>query len=199
MKALLSKSRHAVGIFATTAGLLLASQAQAVQFTLSGNTADTWTYTLTYNPLDNYAITGVATQATLTLSGLSGVTGATGPSSTDFTPTGDLLDTVNKAWTAQVLNGGTEVVWTHIGPGTGNFDVDKHVFGFTVTAPGATTGVASFVTTGFSTDTSNGLIPRDITTQVAGPTAVPEPESLALILAGLVTVGGLARRARQQA
>lgn len=40
---------------------------------------------------------------------LSGVTAATGPSTTDFS--GE-LDAINLAWTAQVLNGGTTVVWT---------------------------------------------------------------------------------------
>lgn len=177
---------------------LAVTASQAVEFKLSGATADTWTYTLTYNPLDNYAIPGLATEATIRLTGLAGVVSATGPVATDFVPDAPHLDGINLNWTAQVLNGGTEVVWTHVGPGTGNFDVDKHVFGFSVFAPGATSGAASLQTTGFSTDVTYGSLPRDIQGQVMGPTAaVPEPESWALALIGVATAGGMLRRRRQ--
>ena len=97
-----------------------------------------------------------------------------------------------------MLGGGTEVVWTHVGSGTGNFGEDKHVFGFTVTAPGASTGIASFVTTGFSTDISNGTIDRNISIQVEGPVGVvPEPEIFALMIGGLGALGWVGRRRRK--
>ena len=196
MTLLATKSRRAVRMIAAAAALLLTGHAQAVEFTLSNVAADTWTYTLTYNPLDNYAITTAT--ATLTLSGLQGVTAASGPSSTDFAPAGGFLDLVNLDWTAQVLGGGTEVVWTHVGSGTGNFGEDKHVFGFTVTAPGASTGIASFATTGFSTDISNGSVDRNISIQVEGPVgAVPEPEIYALMIGGLGVLGWVGRRRRK--
>ncbi len=57
---------------------------------------------------------------------------------------------------------------------------------------------ASFYTTGFSTDTNFGLLPRDVQGRVFGPTAaVPEPESWALTLVGMATVAGAMRRRRQ--
>jgi hypothetical protein len=178
------------------AALLLTGHAAAVEFTLSSVTADTWTYTLTYNPLDNYAI--LTDTATLTLSGLQGVTAASGPTSTDYTPTGGFLDLTNLDWTAEVLGGGTEVVWTHVGSGTGNFGEDKHVFGFSVTAPGASTGIATFATTGFSTDTSNGSLDRNISIQVEGPVgAIPEPDIYALMFGGLGALGWVGRRRRK--
>ena len=121
-----------------------------------------------------------------------------GPSSTDYAPAGGFLDLVNLDWTAQVLGGGTEVVWTHVDGGTGNFGEDKHVFGFTVTAPGASTGIASFATTGFSTDTSNGSVDRNITIQAEGPVgAVPEPAIYALMIGGLGVLGWVGRRRRK--
>ncbi len=169
--------------------------AHALQFTLSAQSGDTWTYTLTYDPLDNYAIPGLASTATIRLTGLSGVTSAGLPTSTDFDDA--WISNLNKAWSPTVLDGGTAVEWTHIGPGTGNFDVPKHVFGFTVTAPGAVTGTAHVVTNGFSTDIDRGAFDRDISAAVAGP--VPEPESLALALGGLGVVGAFAwRRQRAQ-
>lgn len=175
------------------AGLLCAAPSHAVQFTLSDQTADTWTYTLTYDPQDNYAVNGAPETATIRLSGLTGVTAASGPTSTDYEDT--WLDQVNRNWTPSVLNGGTEVVWTHIGAGTGNFPDAKHVYGFSVVAPGASSGVVQVATTGFTTDYSNGYLPRDISTTVAGP--VPEPATLAMMLAGVAVVGGLARRQRK--
>src|SRR5215475_9961309 len=114
--------------------LLLASawQVQAVTWTLVQAGPTKWTYTLTFDPFDNYSIFQANT--TITMNGLTGVTGAAAPTSTDFT---GALDTLNLAWTPQVLNGGTTVVWTHIGSGTGNFGTTKHVFGFSITAPAA--------------------------------------------------------------
>ena len=44
---------------------LFAPAASAVQFTLASSTATTWTYTLTYDPLDNYAIPGASIQQPL--------------------------------------------------------------------------------------------------------------------------------------
>lgn len=177
-------------------GLASLAPAHAVQFTLSGQSASTWTYTLTYDPLDNYAVNGAPETATIRLTGLSGVTSATGPTSTDFAEA--FLDTINLNWSAAVLNGGTEVLWTHVGPGTGNFPDAKHVFGFSVTAPGATSGDVLFSTTGFSTDISNGYLPRDVRGVVSGPAAVPEPETWALLLAGLAVMGGVMRKQRHR-
>ena len=184
--------RHAWRIVAAAGGLLLAAHASAVEFTLSSFGGSTWTYTLTYNPLDNYAITEPT--ATVTLSGLQGVTSATGPTNTDFAPPGGFLDLTNLAWTAQVLNGGTTVVWTHVGGGTGNFGSAMHVFGFSVTAPGAFSGPVAFATTGFSTDIPDA-VDRDVSGVVAGPVAaVPEPENWALLAAGLLLVTRFAQR-----
>jgi hypothetical protein len=128
--------------------LLLASAwpAQAVQWTLASAVGHTWTYTLTFDPLDNYSIYQANT--TITMSGLYGVTNAGAPTSTDFPSNGAL----QLLWTPQVLNGGTSVVWTHVGSGTGNFSQTLHVFGFTITAPSAVSGNVSFATSGMSLD-----------------------------------------------
>jgi hypothetical protein len=175
--------------------LLFPCAARAVSFDLTEVDPGVWTYTLTYDPLDNYSIFQDST--TITLSGLFGVTGASGPSSTDFT---EPLNTINLAWTPQVLGGGTSVTWTHIDSGTGNFGGPMHVFGFQVFAPGAVTGVASLVTDGFSRDITNPLpngdFELDINTTVDGPTSpapttVPEPATIASLAMGLAW---LARR-----
>lgn len=132
--------------------------ASAVQFIGTQTAPGQWTYTLTYNPFDNYSIYNSVT--TIDLGGLAGVTNATGPSSTDFPQgSGSGLDMLNLAWTPQVLGGGTMVQWSHVGPGTGNFPTDIHVFGFTVTAAGAIDGNVSVSTHGFSTDI--GHLPGD--------------------------------------
>ena len=113
-----------------------------------------WTYTLTYDPQDNYAVCpSPGDIATITLSGLQGAVDATAPTATDFVPAGGLLDTVNQEWTPEVSADGTSVTWTHNGPGTGNFSIDKHVYGFKViTASPATNGTVNAASEGFSLD-----------------------------------------------
>src|SRR5262245_21828047 len=114
-----------------TAILLTASAASAVHVAVASQGADLWTYSLTYDPLDNYNQPSTGFPTTITLSGLLGVTAAGAPTSTDFLPTGGDIDTVNLHWTPAIGNGGTDVVWTNADDdsGTGNFDEPKHVFG----------------------------------------------------------------------
>jgi hypothetical protein len=134
-----------------------------------------WTYTLTYDPLDNYAVCPTPGIATITLSALDGVVRATQPTSTDFAnPDIDLL---NQQWVPQVSSDGRSVTWTHLGPGTGNFGVAKHVYGFKLyTAFLATSGPVSVASSGFSIDVSViGPCPvqpadsRDFTGTTQGP------------------------------
>lgn len=160
-------------------------QVQAVQWTLTAAGPPTWTYTLTFDPLDNCNL--FVSPSTIRMTGLTGVTAAGPPTSSDFT---GALDTNNRNWVPQVLNGGTTVVWTNTSCGTGNFAVAKHVFGFTVTAPTALNGAVSFTTTGMAKDTgtSNSI---DISGSVAGPSAtggtptVPAASPLTLVLIAL--------------
>jgi len=160
--------------------------------TITGQQISTteWSYTLTFAPLDNYSI--FQSDTTITLTGLFGVTSAGGPTSTDFPST--FIDSINKNWTANVLNGGTEVQWTHHGPGTGNFGSEQHVFGFLVFASGASDGLVSLTTSGFSRDVSNPLpgggFNLDVTGQVAGPVGVPDSGSSLTLLA--LGISGLA-------
>ena len=186
-------SRKFLVAFATTLTVLMSAAAsEAVSFSLSSGGGGVWTYTLTYDALDNYSIFQPST--TITLTGLSGVSDAFGPTSTDFDPPGGEIDTLNLAWTPAVLNGGTAVTWTHIGTGTGNFPEAKHVFEFTIAAPGAQTGPIALVTDGFSRDTSfplsDGSFDLDISTDAAGPVsaaaAVPEPATGLLLGSALV-------------
>ncbi len=107
-----------VALVTTLTLLLSAAASEAVSFSLSSVGGGTWTYTLTYDPLDNYSIFQPST--TITLSGLSGVSDAFGPTSTDFDPPGGVFDTLNLEWAPAVLDGGTAVSWTHTGGGTGN-------------------------------------------------------------------------------
>lgn len=81
-----------------------------------------WTYTLKFAGLVNYSVFPVATSktnlTTITVTGLFGVFAATGPTSTDFPGN---LNIVNLDWSASVLDSGTKVVYTQVGPGTGKF------------------------------------------------------------------------------
>jgi hypothetical protein len=163
----------AIGTF-----LAFGETAGAVSFTNTQAGPNTWVYTLTFAPEDNYSVTQGTT--TITMNGLVGVTAATGPTSTDF-PSGP-ANTTNLAWTAQVTNGGTTVVWTHTGGGTGNFSTTQHAFGFSITSTGPN-GTASLVTSGFSRDIPfplpGGGLDLDITGNVVGPattTAVVLPQ-----------------------
>lgn len=134
-----------------------------------------WTYTLTYDPLDNYAVCPTPGVATITLSGMADVTRATEPTLTDFE--NPSIDALNLQWIPQVSNNGSSVTWTHVGPGTGNFGVPKHVYGFKLyTAFPATSGSVNVASTGFSTDVSvTGPCPyqptdsRDFTGTTQGP------------------------------
>jgi hypothetical protein len=142
--------------------------ASAVSFTNTQAGPNTWVYTLTFAPEDNYSVTQPS--STITLSGLAGVTSATGPTSTDF-PNGNPA-AINLMWTPQVVNGGTTVVWTHAGGGTGNFNSVQHVYGFSVTAE-APNGTASLATSGFSRDANyplpGGGFGLDIICNTVGP------------------------------
>lgn len=140
--------------FALALFALSAAPAEAVSFIGTQTGPNEWTYTLTYDPLDNYAVCGAPGDvAAITLSGLVGVVVATAPTSTDFDPPGGFLDARNLEWVPVVSVGGTVVTWTHLGGGTGNFDVQKHVFGFKVfTASPSVNGTVSVASDGFSLD-----------------------------------------------
>jgi hypothetical protein len=168
------------------AGLILAflvfvaAPAHAASFVGTQTGPNEWTYTLTYHPQDNYGIASCGSPvATIRLTGLRGVVEATAPTSTDFVPTGPgSLDQTNLAWTPQVSEDGTSVTWTHLGPGTGNFGVDKHVFGFKVlTATSLANDKVNVASDGFSLDTSGSpsCADRDFIATTDGPAAVFEP------------------------
>jgi hypothetical protein len=144
------------------------------EFTGAQTGPNEWTYTLKFARLVNYSIFPEATYTTnlttITITGLFGVFGAAGPTSTDFPGS---LNTVNLKWSASVLDGGTKVVYTHVGPGTGNFPDLRHAFGFTIHASGATNGTVSLVTSGFSRDTSHSLPDGTFNLDITGTTNGP--------------------------
>lgn len=161
-----------VGSFVACGGLLMilasAGEAMAVQFHGIQTAAGEWTYTLTYDPWDNYSVCQAST--TITLSGLVGVTQALAPTSTDFPiPQGS---TDNLRWTAQVSPGGTMVTWTHTGGGTGNWSVQRYVYGFKVLAPHASTGTVTVSTKGFARDGNCPTLVLDFASSTAGPVAM---------------------------
>jgi len=144
-----------------------------------------WTYTLTYDPYDNYAVCpSPGNIATITVTGLSGVARATAPTSTDMY-TGIAL--INLQWIPQVASDGTSVTWTHVGPGTGNPNIAKHVFGFKIfTEAPSVSGEVNVVSGGFSLDVSRtGPCPvtpgydRDFAGTTAGPVAPDVNQQLA--------------------
>jgi PASTA domain len=167
----------AAGLVTALVFLIFTAAGGAASF-MGAKTAPTeWTYTLTYDPLDNYAVCpSPGNIATITLTGMAGVVDATAPTSTDFDASGNA---VNLLWTSQVSGGGSVVTWTHSGPGTGNFDIQKHVYGFKVfTATPAPSGTVNVVSSGFSIDVSvTGPCPvqpaddRDFTATTQGPVA----------------------------
>jgi hypothetical protein len=162
--------------------LAFATPCYAVHWISSQTGPSTWTYTLQIDPLDNFNISQSST--TITMTGRTGVTSATGPTSSDFPqPFGSSASVLG--WTPQVLNGGTKVVWTINGGGTGNFSTVQKIFGFSITAPGASNGTASFVTNGFQVD-SNGPI-RDISGSVAAPSTTAPPPTTPVVGAPAAT------------
>jgi hypothetical protein len=159
--------------------VLAAPPTQAASFVGTQTGPTEWTYTLTYDPLDNYAVCPAPGDvAKITLSGLSGVVSATAPTShTEGLPPGNL------DWIPQVSPGGTVVTWTHQGAGTGNFGVPMQVFGFKVsTATPVPNGTVKAASDGFSFDVSvTGPCPvepqddRDFTMTTNGPAADFKP------------------------
>lgn len=151
---------------------------QAVSMTGEQTATNEWTYTLTFDPMDNYSICQSTT--TITLVGLARVVGAAPPTTTDLP--GTYFDEINTNWTAEVLAGGLGVRWTHVGGGTGNWGEPRHIYGFRVYANGATNGEAAVSTSGVSLDTACPLpddAKRDITAYVLGPT---DPDTVAVAL-----------------
>jgi hypothetical protein len=144
------------------------------EFTGAQTGPNEWTYTLKFVRLVNYSVFPVATSktnlTTITVTGLFGVFAAAGPTSTDFPGN---LNTVNLDWSASVLDGGTKVVYTHVGPGTGNFSDLRHAFGFTIHASGAANGTVALVTSGFSRDTSRSLADGTFNLDIKGTTNGP--------------------------
>lgn len=144
------------------------------EFTGAQTGPNEWTYTLKFARLVNYSIFPRATYktnlTTITVTGLFGVFAAAGPTSTDFPGS---LNTINLDWSASVLDGGTKVVYTHVGPGTGNFSDLRHAFGFTIHASGAANGTVLLVTSGFSRDTSHSLADGTFNLDITGTTNGP--------------------------
>ena len=186
-------------ILAAGAALLgLSAPAQAVDFALVSHVGDAWTYTLTYTDYDNMGFQDSGIHATISLTGLHGVTAVQGPTSTDF-PYQNLND-IQLAWEGAVLDGGSAVTFTMPleRSGTGNFHDARHVFGFTLIAPGAVEGAITLATNGFyyglyPSGTPGALDPandRDIIKLIAGPVAaIPEPATWAMMVVGFGLVG----------
>ncbi|MBU1375927.1 MAG: PEPxxWA-CTERM sorting domain-containing protein [Alphaproteobacteria bacterium] len=188
------------------AAVALAAPAHAVDFVLESHVGDAWTYTLVYDPFDNMSFAESGVHPTITLTGLSGVTAVSGPTSTDF-PNQEIND-VQLQWTGSILDGGATVVFANLlqRVGTGNYSTLKHVYGFTLTAPGAVEGEVGLATNGFyygafPANTNGGMNPandRDIAKTTAGPVAasVPEPATWAMMILGFAATGGAVRRRR---
>ncbi len=147
--------------------LTVAGTASAVQFTGAMTAPGEWTYTLTYDPEDNYSVCQAST--TITLSGLAGVTQATAPTSTDIP--NSALSADNLEWNPQVSADGTGVTWTNQGSGTGNFNQPLHVYGFKVIAANASDGPALASTSGFGLD--SGTCPTTVRDISFVPTSGP--------------------------
>jgi len=193
------------GLGAATA---LAAPAHAVDFVLDSHMGDAWTYTLVYDPYDNMSFAENGFHATITLTGLYGVTAVSGPTSTDFPH--PIANVNQQAWVGSILDGGSTVVFTmplEQQSGTGNYSTEKHVYGFTLIAPGAVEGQAALATNGFyyglypNDGVNHSLDPvndRDVAKAVAGPVAasVPEPATWAMMILGLGAAGGMMRRRR---
>ncbi len=174
--------------------LAYASPAFAIQFKLESHVGDVWTYTLTYDPHDNYNEPPVL-QTMISVYNLSGVTDTGAPTSTDFDPSGG-LDGWNLEWTPAIFDNGTEVHWTNadVDAGTGNFDVPKHVYGFTIVSSDPP-GIVHFDTSGFVTD-AGGADVDVIGGNAIGPNAAPEPGAAAS-LGGVAVLALLASRRRR--
>ena len=159
--------------------IFVAPAAQAASFVGTQTGPTEWTYTLTYDPLDNYAVCPPPGDvARIRLTGLSGVVSATAPTSLSQEPAPG-LSPGNLEWIPEVSHGGTVVTWTKQGPGTGNFGVPMQVFGFKVlTATPVANGTVRAASDGFSVDVSvTGPCPvqpqddRDFSMTTSGPVA----------------------------
>jgi uncharacterized repeat protein (TIGR01451 family) len=174
--------------------VLVPAPAGAASFAGTQTGPTEWTYTLTFDPLDNYAVCPPPGDvATITLSGLAGVVAATPPTSTDFPPD-SLPASVNLLWMPQVSNGGTVVAWTHQGGGTGNFDIPKHAFGLKViTEAPAVNGTVNVASDGFSFDGPCPIQPaddRDFTGTTNGPVGSNLPPTASnVLITGTAEIG----------
>lgn len=147
--------------------LLACVHTEAVQFVGTQTGPNEWTYTLIYDPGDNYSICQY--QTTVRLSGLAGVVLATRPASSDYPD--NWVGWAQLDWIPTISGGGTVVTWTHYGPGTGNWGIPKHVYGFKVyTATAAPSGPVNLRTSGFERDGYYCPTPDlDINTTAVGP------------------------------
>jgi hypothetical protein len=171
-------------------------QAHAATFSLVSAGPPTWTYELTFAPLDNCNL--FTNPTTITLTGLTGVTAAGQPTSTDFPGSGPgSLAANNLNWVPTFTN--TSVTWANPTCGSGNFNVEKHVYGFTVTATG---GPGTYVTNGFAKDTHspNSVDVTSPTTPPPAPAAVPvmSPMAFVMTMIGLGCAGAWESRRRLQ-